>query len=200
MTSALPNILTVLRLVGVPVVVVALLVDGGADGTWRWVAFWIFVAASITDYLDGYLARRWDVISNFGKLADPIADKALVLGALGSLIVVDGLPWWPVAIIAFREVYVTVGRLLVASDVVIAASPGGKVKTILQLVSVSLYLFPPAPAWMLTLAWVLLLGATAVAVVSGVDYGMKIAKARREHPPQPGDHRVPKPEAGGFPQ
>ncbi len=200
MTSALPNVLTVLRLIAVPVVVVALLLDGGAHGPWRWAALAIFVAAAVTDYLDGYLARRWEVVSDFGKLADPIADKALVLAALGSLIVVDGLPWWPVAVIAFREVYVTVGRLLVASDIVIPASPGGKLKTVLQLVSVSLYLWPEAPAWVGVTAWILLLAATAVALFSGIDYAVKIAKARRAHPPQPGERRVPEPEAGGFPE
>ncbi|MDN4473636.1 CDP-diacylglycerol--glycerol-3-phosphate 3-phosphatidyltransferase [Demequina zhanjiangensis] len=200
MISALPNVLTVLRLIGVPVMVVALLLDAGEQGAWRWAALVIFLAAAATDYLDGYLARRWEVVSDFGKLADPIADKALVLAALGTLIATDGLPWWPVAIIAFREVYVTVGRLLVAHDVVIAASPGGKLKTVLQIASIALYLWPAAPTWMLTTAWVLLLAATAVALYSGIDYGIKIARARREHPPQPGESRVPEPEAGGFPE
>ncbi|WNM23381.1 CDP-diacylglycerol--glycerol-3-phosphate 3-phosphatidyltransferase [Demequina capsici] len=200
MTSALPNLLTVLRLIAVPVVVVALLLDGGADGAWRWAALAVFVAAAITDYLDGYLARRWKVVSDFGKLADPIADKALVLASLVTLVVTDGLAWWPVAIIAFREVYVTVGRLLVASDVVIAASRGGKLKTVLQIASVTFALWPHGPAWLDALAWILLLGATAVALVSGIDYGIRIAQARHAHPPQPGDRRLPEPEAGGFPE
>ncbi|WP_062522491.1 CDP-diacylglycerol--glycerol-3-phosphate 3-phosphatidyltransferase [Demequina silvatica] len=179
MTSAVPNVLTVARLVMVPVVLVLLAADAGEEGPMRWWAFALFILAAVTDFFDGYLARRWGVVSPFGKLADPIADKALVLGVLAVLVVVDGIPWWPVAIIAVRELWVTVGRLLVASDTVIPASPGGKVKTIAQLIAIGMYLAPGMPAWIDTAAWWVLLLATAIAAVTGVDYTVKILRAAR---------------------
>ncbi|WP_296664515.1 CDP-diacylglycerol--glycerol-3-phosphate 3-phosphatidyltransferase [Demequina sp.] len=179
MTSALPNVLTVARLVAVPVFVALMLLDEGREGSARWWAVAVFMVAAATDYLDGYLARRWRVVSAFGKLADPIADKALVLGALVMLVIVDGIPWWPVAIIAAREVWVTVGRLLVAGDTVIAASRGGKVKTLAQLLAVWLYLLPGMPAGVDVAAWWVLLVATALALVTGVDYTVKIVEAAR---------------------
>ncbi|WP_228374502.1 CDP-diacylglycerol--glycerol-3-phosphate 3-phosphatidyltransferase [Demequina rhizosphaerae] len=180
MTSAVPNVLTVARLVMVPVVLVLLALDAGEEGPLRWWALALFMIAAATDFFDGYLARRWGVVSPFGKLADPIADKALVLGVLAVLVVVDGIPWWPVAIIAVRELWVTVGRLLVAAGTVIPASPGGKVKTMAQLLAIWLYLIPGAPAWVDTAAWWVLLLATALALVTGIDYTVKIVRAARE--------------------
>lgn len=179
MTSTLPNLLTVARLVAVPVFVGLLIADAGDDGPSRWWALAVFLLAAATDYFDGYLARRWQVVSAFGKLADPIADKALVLGALAMLAIVDGLPWWPVVIIAVRELWVTVGRLLVARDTVIGASRGGKAKTVAQLLAIGLYLLPGAPGWVDTLGWWALLVATGLAVVTGVDYTVRIARAAR---------------------
>ena len=139
----------------------------------------LFIAAAATDYLDGYLARRWGVVSAFGKLADPIADKALVLAALVMIVIIDGVPWWPVAVIAVREVWVTVGRLLVAEDTVIAASRGGKLKTLTQLLAIGLYLLPATPAWVDAAAWWVLMVATGLALVTGVDYTRKILAAAR---------------------
>ncbi|MDN4477150.1 CDP-diacylglycerol--glycerol-3-phosphate 3-phosphatidyltransferase [Demequina lignilytica] len=179
MTSALPNLLTVARLVVVPVMVVLLWADGGDEGAMRWWGVGLFMAAAATDYLDGYLARRWGVVSSFGKLADPIADKALVLAALVMIVLIDGVPWWPVVVIAVREVWVTVGRLLVAEDTVIAASRGGKLKTFAQLLAIWLYLLPGTPAWVDTAAWWVLMAATVLAVVTGVDYTIKILAAAR---------------------
>ena len=98
----LPNWLTWARLVAVPIVMVLLYVDDGREGTARGWATALFGIAAATDFLDGYLARRWHVVSSFGKLADPIADKALVLGTLLMLIVVDGMPWWPFAVLLLR--------------------------------------------------------------------------------------------------
>lgn len=180
MTSALPNALTVARLVLVPVFIVLLVADGGDQGPLRWGAVAVFTVAAATDFLDGYLARRWAVVSAFGKLADPIADKALVLGALVMLAVVAEIPWWPVVIIALREIWVTVGRLAVASGTVIPASPGGKAKTTTQLLAIWLYLLPAMPAWVDTVAWWVLLAAVALAVVTGVDYTIRIVRAARE--------------------
>ncbi len=177
MTAALPNWLTAARLVAVPIVVALVFVDGGSDGALRWWALAVFLLAAFTDFLDGYLARRWHVVSSFGKLADPIADKALVLAALAVLAVVDGIPWWPFVVLTVREVAVTVGRLAVASDVVIAASRGGKVKTVLQLAAVTFYLVPGGPTWLDAVAWWSLVAAVVVAVASGVDYGFRIARA-----------------------
>ncbi|MFV0633207.1 CDP-diacylglycerol--glycerol-3-phosphate 3-phosphatidyltransferase [Demequina sp.] len=179
MSAAVPNILTAARIAAVPLLVWLLLVDGGDDGPLRWWALAIFAFAAVTDYWDGYLARRWQVVSSFGKLADPIADKALVLGSLACLVYVDGVPWWPLAVLIVREVGVTLGRLAVAGDTVIAASMGGKLKTVLQLGALLAYMVPGMPAWVDVVAWWLLLAAVAVAVVTGVDYGRRIAAAAR---------------------
>lgn len=180
MTSSLPNLLTAARLVGAPVVVWLLVADDGAHGPLRWWALLAFLVASATDFLDGFLARRWQVVSPFGKLADPIADKALVLGALAALVVVDGVPWWPVAVLALREAWVTLGRLAVRRTAVIAAGRVGKLKTALQVAAITFYLVPAAPEWLAVAAWWCLLAAVAVAVVSGVRYGFAITRASRE--------------------
>jgi len=178
-TSAVPNVLTVARLVIVPVFILLLAIDGGDEGSARWWAVALYMVAAATDYFDGYLARRWGVVSAFGKLADPIADKALVLGALVMLVLIDGIPWWPVALIALRELWVTVGRLMVARGTVIPASRGGKLKTLTQLLAIWLYLLPGMPSWVDDAAWWVLLLATAIAVVTGIDYTVKIVQAAR---------------------
>lgn len=188
MTSALPNALTVARLIMVPVMVVLLWADGGADGPLRWWGVAVFMTAAATDYLDGYLARRWGVVSSFGKLADPIADKALVLAALVMLVLIDGIPWWPVLVIGLREIWVTVGRLLVAEDTVIAASRGGKLKTFTQLLAIWMFLLPGMPGWVDDAAWWVLIAATALAVATGVDYTVKILAAARHQRATGHDH------------
>ncbi len=179
MTVLLPNILTALRLIGMPVVVWFIVVDDGANGAARWWALFVFLVAAATDFLDGHLARRWKVVSSFGKLADPIADKVLILAVLGALSVVDGIPMWPIVVLALREIAVTLGRLWVAHRVVIPASRGGKLKTTLQIASITFYLWPPSPAWLDTVAWWCLIAAVVVAVLTGVDYWRRIAAARR---------------------
>ena len=176
----LPNWLTWARLVAVPIVMVLLAIDDGREGAARWWALGVFFVACLTDFLDGYLARRWHVITSFGKLADPIADKALVLGTLLMLVITDGIPWWPLAILTIREVAVTVGRLRLASTAVIPASRGGKVKTMLQLVGIGLYLIPGMPDVVDTVAWWLLVASVIVAVVTWVDYEARLSRARRE--------------------
>ncbi|PKQ25688.1 MAG: CDP-diacylglycerol--glycerol-3-phosphate 3-phosphatidyltransferase [Actinobacteria bacterium HGW-Actinobacteria-4] len=181
MNATLPNLLTTARLVAVPVLVVLLLADAAAGGIARWWAVAVFVVAAATDFLDGYLARRWGVVSEFGKLADPIADKALILSALLMIVMVDGVPWWPLAVLAVREVAVTLGRLAVVADGVIPASNGGKVKTFLQLAAVTFYLIPGAPEALYVAAWWCLVAAVAVALVTGVDYAVKIRRAARHH-------------------
>jgi len=178
--STLPNILTALRLVAVPVMVWAFVQDHGAQGGMRWLALGIFAGAAFTDLLDGYLARRWSVVTTFGKLADPIADKVLVLAALGMLAWNHEVSWWPLIVVAVREVAVTLGRLAVASTVVIPASAGGKAKTVALNLSIGLFLLPGAPPWVDTLALVILVVAVVIALVSGLDYGRRILVARRE--------------------
>ncbi len=175
----LPNWLTWCRLIAVPIVMALLAIDDGREGAARWWAVGVFFIACMTDFLDGYLARRWHVITSFGKLADPIADKALVLGTLLMLCITDGVPWWPFVIILVREVTVTVGRLRVASHVVIPASRGGKVKTMVQLFAIGFYLLPKMPHWIDVLAWWLLVAAVILSVATWIDYEMRLARARK---------------------
>lgn len=177
--SALPNVLTGLRLLAAPLMVLLFIADDGAEGPLRWLALLLFVAAAATDLLDGYLARRWSAVSAFGKLADPIADKVLVLAALAMLAAHDELPWWPLVVLAVREIAVTMGRLAVASGTVIPASAGGKVKTVMLNVAIGGLLLPAMPPWVDTVSWWLLLAAIALAVVTGIDYGRRIARAAR---------------------
>src|SRR5829696_4752638 len=131
------NALTLLRLLLVPVFGWALLREDGQDTVWRLVAF-----ASYTDRLDGDLARRRGLVTEVGKLADPIADKALTGTALVGLSVLDLLPWWVTLVILVREVGITLLRFWVIRHGVIAASRGGKAKTVVQSVAIGLYLLP----------------------------------------------------------
>jgi CDP-diacylglycerol---glycerol-3-phosphate 3-phosphatidyltransferase len=160
-----PNVLTLLRIVAVPVLVVALL-DETPDGDL--IAAAVFALAAVTDGLDGYIARRQQSITTFGKLMDPLADKLLVVAALISLVSLDRLAAWAAMVIIARELAVTGLRALAAErGVVIAASWLGKVKTLLQVAAIfALIVFEPAPAW----ADALLYLAVAVTVISGADY------------------------------
>lgn len=177
----LPNVLTVSRLVAVPVMVACLLVDDGAQERWRWIAWLVFVFAAATDALDGYLARRWEVVSSFGKLADPLADKALVLGALVVLAAQSEIPWWPLIVIGMREAAVTIGRLAVAKDVVIPASAGGKLKTALQVLAIFMLLLPTHAAWVDMVGWWVLVVSVIIAVVTGIDYAWRIRTVAIRH-------------------
>ena len=138
----LPNILTALRIVLVPFFGWALLHDGGDSITWRLVAFAIFVGAMITDKIDGDLARKHDLVTNFGKIADPIADKAITGMAFIGLSLVGDIWWWVTVVVLLREWSVTLLRLSILQHVVIAASSSGKLKTTLQAVALSLLLLP----------------------------------------------------------
>jgi len=170
------NGLTVLRLVLVPVFVILLVQPG--DG-WRIAAFVAFAVASLTDLLDGELARRRGLITDFGKIADPIADKALTGSALVTLSLLGELPWWVTTVILFRELAVTGLRFWVIRYGVIAASRGGKAKTILQLVAISLYILPGPPDW---LRAVVMAAAVALTLVTGIDYAMRAMRLRRAVP------------------
>lgn len=138
----LPNVLTTLRIVMVPFFGWALLHEGGDSVTWRLVAFGLFVLAMITDKIDGDIARARGLVTNFGKIADPIADKAITGMAFIGLSIVGDIWWWVTIVVLVREWSVTVLRLSVLQHVVIAASASGKLKTVLQAVALSLLLLP----------------------------------------------------------
>jgi CDP-diacylglycerol---glycerol-3-phosphate 3-phosphatidyltransferase len=137
-----PNVLTTLRIVMVPFFGWALLHEGGDSVTWRLIAFGLFVLAMITDKVDGDIARARGLVTNFGKIADPIADKAITGMAFIGLSVVGDIWWWVTIVVLVREWSVTVLRLSVLKQVVIAASASGKLKTGLQAVALSGLLLP----------------------------------------------------------
>ena len=167
------NALTVFRLCLVPVFIVFML--AGGDG-WRIAACGIFGLASATDFLDGELARRRGLITDFGKIADPIADKALTGSALVVLSATGELPWWVTGVILFRELAVTGLRFWVISHGVIAASRGGKAKTILQVIAIALYILPGPFGVVRELV---MAAALVVTVVTGVDYAARAVRLRR---------------------
>ncbi|GED98179.1 CDP-diacylglycerol--glycerol-3-phosphate 3-phosphatidyltransferase [Gordonia crocea] len=172
------NLLTVLRLLLVPVFVVVLFVEHGESTLWRWVAFLVFVGAAITDQVDGRLARRYDLVTDFGKIADPIADKALIGAALVGLSMLEVLPWWVTIVIIVREVGVTLLRFWVLRHGVIPASRGGKLKTMLQAIAIGLYLIPLPSPWVWS-AHIVMAAAVVVTVVTGVDYVYQALNLRR---------------------
>ena len=163
------NALTVFRLLLVPVFVAALFADGGHSDGWRWAAWGVFALASYTDRVDGQLARSRNLVTPFGKLVDPIADKALTGAALIGLSLLDDLAWWVTVVVLVREVGVTLLRFWVIRHGVIPASRGGKLKTLLQGVAIGLYVLP-LEGWLATGAAVVMGAAVVVTVVTGVDY------------------------------
>jgi CDP-diacylglycerol--glycerol-3-phosphate 3-phosphatidyltransferase len=170
------NVLTVVRILLVPVFVVCLFAGGTG---WRLAALAAFVVASVTDLLDGRLARSRGLVTDFGKIADPIADKALTGAALISLSVLGELPGWVTALILIREVGVTVLRFVVIRRGVIAASQGGKLKTLLQVAAICLYILPASlspPAWVRE---VVMAVAVVVTLVTGVDYVVRAVRLYR---------------------
>lgn len=173
------NALTVLRLLLVPVFLVALFTDGGHQSGWRVVAWGLFAIAAITDRFDGELARKRGLITDFGKLADPIADKALIGSALVGLSLLGELDWWITVVIIVREVGVTMLRFWVIRRGVIAASRGGKLKTLLQSVAIGLYILPLS-GWWHAVATVILYAALVVTVITAFDYIARAVRLRRE--------------------
>ena len=168
-TWNIANALTVLRLVLVPLFLLALFAGDGHDHGWRLLAFGVFAVASYTDRVDGQLARSRNLITPFGKLVDPIADKALTGAALVGLSVLGDLSWWITAVVMTREIGVTLLRFWVIRHGVIPASRGGKLKTLLQGLAIGFYLLP-LTGWAATgRAWLMGL-AVAVTVVTGLDY------------------------------
>jgi CDP-diacylglycerol--glycerol-3-phosphate 3-phosphatidyltransferase len=176
----LPNALTVLRVVCVPVLGWLLWVDGGAQGAARVAATVVFVLASITDLIDGAVARRYGLVTTFGKVADPIADKALTGVALIGLSLLGELSWWVTGIILGREVAVTLLRFWVIEHGVIPASRGGKAKTVAQVVAIAMYLADVPVPWWSTVAAVAMGVAVVLTLVTGVDYVVRAVRLRRQ--------------------
>ncbi len=172
------NALTMFRLVLVPVFLLVLFHRGGHDTEWRIWAWVVFAVASVTDRFDGDLARKRGLVTEFGKLADPIADKALVGAALIGLSLLHDLPWWVTVVIIIREVGVTILRFWVIRHGVIAASRGGKVKTLLQGVAIGLFVLPLTHE-LHEVAWVIMIAAIAVAMITGADYVARAVRLRR---------------------
>lgn len=166
--SLVPNAVTFLRAALVPLVLVLLAV-GDELAAARWWAFAVFVGAALTDTFDGWVARRIQGVSAFGALADPLADKLLVVGTLASLALFAEVPWWVVAVIAGREVAVTAMRLFVVrrAGVVVPATVWGKIKTVAQIVAIAAVILPLVGG---TVVDALLLVAIVLTVGSGVDY------------------------------
>ena len=174
----LPNALTLLRLLLVPVFAVLLLAEDGTDPVLRTWAAVVFLVASATDLADGEIARRRDLVTTFGKVADPIADKALTGVALVGLSALGDLPWWVTLVILVREVAVTLLRFWVIRYGVISASRGGKAKTVAQMAAIVLYLLPLDGPWVALRVAVMAL-ALVLTVVTGVDYALRAIRLRR---------------------
>ncbi|WNV74392.1 CDP-diacylglycerol--glycerol-3-phosphate 3-phosphatidyltransferase [Geodermatophilus sp. DSM 44513] len=174
----LPNALTLVRLALVPVFAALLLADGGTDDGLRYWATLAFALAIITDRYDGMIARRTGQVTEFGKLADPIADKALTGTALVGLSVLALLPWWVTLTIVVREVGVTVLRFWVLRHGVIAASRGGKAKTVVQALAIGMYTLP-LDGLFGTARWWVMAAAVVLTVVTGLDYVHRALTLRR---------------------
>lgn len=182
----LPNAITILRILCAPVFVWMLLADGGSDGPLRWWAAVLFIVAIATDGIDGYLARKHDIVTDLGKLLDPIADKVLTGAAFVSLSILGELPVWVVVLVLVRELGITVHRLVVATDHVVAAAWMGKLKTVAQAVALSLALLP---LWTIVGEWIHVVNtitmsvAVVLTVASGIDYVVTALRSRTSRKP-----------------
>ena len=177
----LPNAITIVRILCAPVFVWMLLADEGLDGPLRWWAAVLFIAAIATDGIDGYLARRYEIVTDLGKLLDPIADKVLTGCAFVALSILGELPVWVTALVLVRELGITVHRLVVATDHVVAAAWMGKLKTVAQAVALSLALLP---LWTIVGEWIHVVNGVAMTiavvltVASGLDYVVTAVRAK----------------------
>lgn len=186
-----PNLISMVRILLIPVFVVLLLVDGGANGPMRWAAAIIFVLAIATDAIDGHLARSRNLITDLGIFLDPVADKGLTGAAFIGLGILGELPWWVIALVLVREIGITVMRSALLKNRVIPASKGGKLKTVAQSVALSFALLPFASLTTSTALDVLFFWinvvtmtiAVALTVVTGIDYVIKAVQAK----PKPAD-------------
>lgn len=178
----LANIVTVVRILLAPAFVWLLVADEGSLGPLRYLAAALFIVAIATDSVDGLLARRRNLVTDLGKILDPIADKVLIGAALVILSLLGELWWWVTVVILVRELGITALRFAVLSKRVISASPGGKLKTIAQAVAISFYL---VPLWSLLGPWVhgvnavLMAIALALTVATGIDYLIRALRPQR---------------------
>jgi CDP-diacylglycerol---glycerol-3-phosphate 3-phosphatidyltransferase len=173
------NILTAVRIVLVPVFLALVVISGMTSPGWRIAACLAFCVASATDFVDGWIARRFSLVTSFGKVADPIADKALTGTALVLLSAYGQLPWWVTVVILVREWGVTALRLWVIRYGVIPASRGGKLKTLLQAVATGLFVLIPIGSWLKPVAWIFMAAAIVVALATGLDYVFRAVRLRR---------------------
>lgn len=169
------NILTMARILIVPLFLAALFTETGHDTGWRILAAALFGIAAITDRIDGQLARKYGLVTDFGKLADPIADKALIGAALIGLSALGDLAWWITLVICAREIGITLLRLAVVRRGVIPAGRGGKLKTLVQSVAIAVLLLPLSGAFATGGLWLMYLAA-ALTVVTGLDYVVQAAR------------------------
>jgi CDP-diacylglycerol---glycerol-3-phosphate 3-phosphatidyltransferase len=172
------NGLTLLRLLLVPVFVALMLANGGDSTGWRICAFVAFALACVTDLVDGALARRHHLVTEVGKIADPIADKALTASALLCLSALGDLPWWVTVVILARELGITALRFFVIRHGVIPASRGGKLKTFVQNIAIGLYILP-LTGWLATARWWVMALALVLTVATGADYISRAVTLRR---------------------
>jgi CDP-diacylglycerol--glycerol-3-phosphate 3-phosphatidyltransferase len=186
-----PNILTMVRIVLVPVVIVSMVLcghfsplgmfdSGAGQGSFKYriISTIMFALAALTDKIDGYWARKYGQITNFGKLADPIADKCLMGGAMLTLSALNALPLWITIVVLAREVLITALRMYKKSRIVLPASTGGKIKTISQTFAIGFYLLPLARLrWWINVPQVVMLLSTAISTYTGIDYLFKIIVA-----------------------
>jgi CDP-diacylglycerol--glycerol-3-phosphate 3-phosphatidyltransferase len=173
------NVLTIVRIVLMPVFVACVIASRMTHDGWQLAAGLIFIVASATDYVDGWIARAHNLVTSFGKVADPIADKALTGAALVLLSYYDKLPWWVTAVILVREWGVTALRFFVLRYGVIPASRGGKAKTALQILAIGWYL-TPLPSPLAAVGPWIMFAAVVVTVVTGADYVARAIRIRRE--------------------
>ncbi|MCM3500492.1 CDP-diacylglycerol--glycerol-3-phosphate 3-phosphatidyltransferase [Microbacterium sp. P26] len=183
----LPNAITIARIICAPIFLWLLLVDAGADGGLRWAAAILFIVAIATDGIDGYIARKYNIVSDLGKLLDPIADKALTGLAFVGLSILGELPWWITIVVLVREIGITVYRFIVVSDHVLAAAWMGKLKTVFQAVALSIALIPFATfsdsaVWQGVVWWagvITMTIAVLLTIASGIDYIVTEVRAAR---------------------
>jgi CDP-diacylglycerol--glycerol-3-phosphate 3-phosphatidyltransferase len=176
------NIITVVRILLAPVFIWLLLADDHEFGLLRYLAAGLFVLAIATDSLDGHLARGRNLITDVGIILDPIADKVLIGGALVTLSILGDLPWWLTIIILVREFGITIFRFAVLSKVVIPASRGGKLKTVVQAVALSLFLVAPwtfLGQWAAWVSWAVMIVAFVLTVYTGIEYLYQAWRANR---------------------
>ncbi|MFD7921528.1 CDP-diacylglycerol--glycerol-3-phosphate 3-phosphatidyltransferase [Streptomyces sp. NPDC059740] len=172
------NVLTMARLVLVPGFVLLMMHAGGTDPAWRSFAWAAFAVAMITDLFDGHVARTYDMVTDFGKIADPIADKAIMGAALICLSYLGDLPWWVTGVILARELGITAMRFWVIRHGVIPASRGGKLKTLTQGVGVGMYVLVLTGP-LATLRWWVMAVAVVLTVATGLDYVRQAVMLRR---------------------